>query len=208
MKKTKLLIFSKAPILGTVKTRLQPVYSKEQSLNLHRYLVMDTLKKTAALKDCEVELHCTPDCEHVFFQACQTTFSVRLVLQQGAGLGERMAHAMAEALTDCDKVVIIGTDCPEMTAAYIEQAIRALDNADCVIGPAADGGYVLLAMRLLCKEVFFDIDWGSNRVLQQSRDKLAQYGYHHHELNTLHDIDRAADLIRYPALLEKLEERI
>jgi hypothetical protein len=203
-KKNKLLIFTKSPVLGEVKTRLQPFYSAEQSLKLHKKLVLKTLGLSKNLQSFDIELCCTPNRNTLFFLDCENSFTVMLTDQQGADLGERMAFAFSVALQTYDNVIIIGTDCPEIDEHYIEQALVALNNHDAVIGPAADGGYVLLGLRRFSLDLFSGFSWGTNSVLAQTRKVLNTLSWSYQELAIMHDIDRAEDLYRYPEFLNEI----
>ena len=203
-KSNKLLIFTKSPILGEVKTRLQPEYSPEQSLQLHKILMKKTLSLTKKLDDFDIELCCAPNRNTLFFLECESDFPVQLSNQEGADLGERMAYSLSLALKTHEKVVIIGTDCPDIDESYLEQAFAALDNVDTVIGPAADGGYVLLGLKQFSSELFTDCMWGSNTVLSQTCKVLNKLSWSYQELDIMHDIDRPEDLLRHPDLVDKI----
>lgn len=200
----KLLVFTKSPVLGEVKSRLQPDFSEEQSLKLHKIMLLNTLELSEKINTVDTELCCTPNRNTLFFLDCENRFSVTLSDQQGADLGERMAFALSVALQIYNKVIIIGTDCPGLDENYIEQALLALDNVDAVIGPAADGGYVLLGLRKFSLELFTDVSWGSNTVLAQTRKVLKKLSWSFQELAVMHDIDRPEDLHRYNDLLNEI----
>ena len=203
----KLIIFAKAPVLGEVKTRLQPDYSAEQSLTLHKMMVQNTLELTKTLENIEIELCCTPNRNNMFFLHCENNFPLRLTDQLGDELGERMAFAFSHALQTSNKVIIVGTDCPELDKLYIEQAIQALDKHDAVIGPAADGGYVLLGLKQFSPELFAGYSWGTNTVLKQTRAVLENIGWSWHELETRHDLDRPEDLLRFTDLQNEINSK-
>lgn len=198
---SQLLIFTKSPILGQVKTRLQPAYTPEQSLKLHEYLVLKTLSLSRQLNNIDTELCCSPNRNTSFFLQCENEYPVSLGNQQGEDLGERMAFSFSVALQKYNKVVVIGTDCPSIDQDYLEKAFLALDDNDAVIGPAFDGGYVLLGLRIFSPDLFSEIDWGSNQVFQQTRKKLDNLGWSYHELAIMHDLDRPEDVNRYHDLL-------
>lgn len=203
-KLNKLLVFTKAPVLGEVKTRLQPDFSAEQSLRLHKILVNNTLTSMSELNDFDIELCCSTNRQHTFFLNCENNFPIQLSDQLGEDLGERMAFAFSSALQRYEKVIIIGTDCPELDGNYINDALKKLDDFDSVIGPAADGGYVLLGLKEFIPELFTNFSWGSDTVLKQTLKVLEELSCSYHELDILHDIDRSEDLHRYKNLLTKI----
>ena len=204
MTKNKLLIFTKSPVLGEVKTRLQPEYSQEQSLLVHKNLLLNTLDRTKSIKGIDIELCCTPDRTTMFFLDCENKFPIALSNQYGADLGERMAFSFSVALQTYEKVVVIGTDCPDISEDYIAQAFLALDDNDATIGPAVDGGYVLLGLRKFSPEIFQDVSWGSGTVFVQTENALNELSWSYTELGIMHDVDHAEDLQRYPELLNKM----
>jgi len=203
-KLNKLLIFTKSPVLGEVKTRLQPEYSPEQSLEIHKKLLLKTLALANELENIDIELCCTPDRNTLFFLECENNFPVTLSNQQGDDLGERMAYSLSVALQTHDKVVIIGTDCPDLDKDYMNRAFNALNEVDTVIGPANDGGYVLLGLQKFSIELFTGFKWGSDSVLNQTREVLNELSYSYKELGIMHDIDRPEDCQRYKNLLNEI----
>ena len=92
-------------------------------------------------------------------------------------------------------MVLIGSDCPAITSDYLRTALCALSRVDVVLGPAADGGYVLVGMKKAEREIFAGVDWGTSRVLQQTRERLRAIKRSCFELPVLNDIDRPEDLI-------------
>jgi len=201
----KLLIFTKSPVLGEVKTRLQPDYSPEESLKIHKSLMLKTLEITKNLDGIDIELCCAPDRNSMFFLGCENNFPIQLTNQQGADLGEKMAFSFSVALQTYEYVVVIGTDCPDIDEGYLQQAFDALSEVDAVIGPAADGGYVLLGLKQFSPEIFKDISWGKDSVFKQTQDALNDLGWSLHKLETKYDIDRPEDLHRYKYLLNELK---
>jgi len=203
-KSNKLLIFTRSPVLGEVKTRLQPEYSPEQSFEIHKKLLLKTLALTKELEDIDIELCCTPDRNTLFFLECENNFPITLSNQQGVELGERMAYSLSVALQTHDKVVVIGTDCPDLDKTYITQAFNTLNDKDVVIGPAADGGYVLLGLKIFSIDLFTGFNWGSDSVLNQTREVLNKLSCSYEELGIMHDLDRPEDCHRYKDLLKEI----
>jgi rSAM/selenodomain-associated transferase 1 len=207
----KILVFCKAPEPGAVKTRLQPAFSPVQCAQLHARLAQHTLQTAVDSGVAEVELWSAGDPEHPFFKECERRCGVGLKQQQGADLGMRMTHALQTALHSSAFAIIIGTDCPALGTAHLQAAAGFLaDNSEpqaarVVIGPAFDGGYVLFGADRTVTRAFENIDWGSNRVLQQTRDRLHNPHTLYKELETLWDVDRPEDLQRLPALLKTFQ---
>ena len=201
---SKLIILAKAPVPGKVKTRLQPTISPDDAAKLQAFFIQQTLELVSSLKGVDVELRCTPDDSHPVFQQCARDLKITLKQQQGKDLGERMANALQEALTRYQQVIVIGTDCPELTTDYLNEALlRLRQGTKAVIGPANDGGYVLLGLRRFSPLLFSDINWGSNQVFSETYEKLQQLGWDWHELNSLRDIDTPADLLAFPEIMNQ-----
>lgn len=193
-----LLVFAKAPIVGTVNTRLIPDIGVEAATELQSELVHSRLAALKASELCAVQLWCAPNCEHDFFQHCKHRYEVTLHQQQGADLGERMAQAINTGLQKFKRVVLIGTDAPSLIPQQIENAIIKLGEAnDIVIAPAEDGGYVLIGMSRPCDAVFQSVVWGSDKVLAATRENIRQNNLASAELEPCWDIDRVEDYRRY-----------
>lgn len=193
----RLLVFAKAPTPGTAKTRLIPALGAAGAAELQRHLTRHTLATVSAARLCPTWLCCAPDSRDPFFAACAGAYQVTLRNQAEGDLGARMARAMGQALGEADYAVIIGTDCPALTKDYLGEALVLLDQgADGVLGPAEDGGYVLLGLRRAHASLFRNIPWGGGRVASQTRLRLHRLGWTWRELPTLWDVDRPADLLR------------
>ncbi|MDG2410913.1 MAG: TIGR04282 family arsenosugar biosynthesis glycosyltransferase, partial [Halioglobus sp.] len=126
--------------------------------------------------------------------SCRQRGVSRLSRQRGKDLGERMFHALHERLAHFDCVILVGSDCPSIDADYLRQAIVALEDAPVVLGPALDGGYVLIGARCVKESMFRNIPWGTERVLACTRVALRRAGLAFTELNALADIDRPEDM--------------
>jgi len=194
-----LLVFARAPVAGEVKTRLIPALGAQQATELHRRLVLGTLRRACAARAARVQLWIAGDPGHAFVRACARRFRVPLFEQRGADLGRRMIHAFAHALAAEDRAarcVLVGSDCPAQTVQDLEQAADALDSHDAVLQPAHDGGYVLMGLRCPQPRLFDAIEWGGPRVTEQTLQRAASLGLSVHLLRPLPDLDSAADLQR------------
>lgn len=193
--KRRIIIFAKAPEPGRVKTRLQPHLDPIACANLHERFTANTLSMACQSHLAPVELWVTPPLKHPFFQDCMRRFPIDIHLQTGSNLGARMHFALEQSLSHCETVIIIGTDCPTIDATYLKQAFDILGTGvDIVLGPAKDGGYVLIGARRVHSALFSNVAWGSNKVLAQTQIALDQLQWSWATLKTLQDIDRPEDL--------------
>lgn len=202
----RLIVFARYPEPGTTKTRLIPALGAEAAAKLQTAMTHHTLTATrdaARRLGCHVEVRFTGgDAERM-----RGLFGDRVAYrpQSEGDLGRRLEHAADEALAEGAKwVIIVGTDCPDLDASTISGAIDALGRSDVVLGPAADGGYYLIGFRQARPELFHGIDWGSERVLQQTLDRAAASQLKVTRLQTLPDVDNPEDLLtcrRHPAIV-------
>lgn len=192
-----MLVFARAPQPGTVKTRLIPVLGAQGAAALHARLVEHTLATVCAAHAGALELHCAPNATDPFFQLCGSKYGVALATQGSGDLGARMHCAFAGALATATRGILIGTDCPALTAQHLRQAQLALaDGNDAVFVPAEDGGYALIGLARNDARLFEGIPWGGAQVMAQTRERLRSLHWRWHELDTLWDIDRPADYRR------------
>lgn len=181
--------------MGQVKTRLIPAIGPYNAAELHKKLVTHCLETNSTTPFCHTELWCHPETNDQFFQQCKQRFPVHLKQQHGDDLGQRMAFALSEKLLSFQNAIIIGTDCPDLTDNYLKQAINLLNTGqDAVIGPALDGGYVLLGLSKMDHSLFSNITWGSNQVFEMTTQRLQSLNWRWQTLEPLRDIDRPEDL--------------
>ena len=201
----RILIFSKAPLPGRAKTRLIPQLGEQGAADFSARLTRHMVHEAAQKPLCPLQLWCEPDSRHALFQKSHERYGVALKQQQGNNLGARMAYALADGLSNSRAVLLIGSDCPVITSDYLEQALqRLMTGASCVLGPAEDGGYVLVGQSVLNTDMFENIDWGTAEVLQQTRQRLNAAGCEYSELATLWDVDRPEDIMRARSLIAEL----
>lgn len=192
-----ILVFARAPLPGRVKTRLAENIGAQRAATLYTDWLCETVRMCATSALAPVELWCSPDTEHEIFTSLRAAYGLKLATQPQGDLGTRMQAAMHQALQQGEFTVLIGTDCPAMDVDYLASACRVLQaGTELVLGPAEDGGYVLLGARKLDDSLFDGIPWGTGRVLQQTRMRIASIGYRHAELASLWDVDRYEDLQR------------
>jgi len=192
---TRLLIFAKAPEPGKVKTRLIPRLGTQAAADFAQQLLLQTVERHAGSQCCAIQLWCAPHTRHPVFQRLAAEFRLSLHAQRPGNLGHRMFTAAAVALRHSDQVILIGTDCPELGPAAVARAAYWLRGGSAaVLGPAADGGYVLLGLRRADRRLFQGIPWGGPSVLRQTRARLRRLGWRWRELPMMRDLDRPEDL--------------
>jgi rSAM/selenodomain-associated transferase 1 len=194
-----LLIFAKAPQTGTVKTRLIPALGAQGATDLYQRMLRYALEQAVAANIGPIELWCAPDPQDDFFTHCAQEFKLSLHTQQGADLGEKMAHALSDALKRAPRAILIGSDCPALDAAYLQQADVVLRNHQVVIAPAEDGGYALIGAAGIAPDIFNDIAWSTAHVMAQTRKQLIAQKIIYAELPQVWDVDSADDLRRLAA---------
>ncbi len=115
--------------------------------------------------------------------------------QTGMDLGERMDNAFKAGFDQgCDRIVLVGSDCPGLTVDILEEAFQALDHHPVVLGPASDGGYYLIGLKQRLSIVFQDISWGTEKVLEETRKALSTLEVSCALLERLSDVDTPEDL--------------
>ncbi|MCW8933808.1 MAG: TIGR04282 family arsenosugar biosynthesis glycosyltransferase [Gammaproteobacteria bacterium] len=193
----------KAPLPGFCKTRLTPYLSPEEASIFYKTLVKNCFNKIKVIKNTDISIYTYPDINHPFIKSLNKQYTTTCHLQTGANLGERMFNALNESLKTYDKSVLIGTDCPQLDQNYIDHAFKALDQYDMVLGPADDGGYVLVGATKIETQLFDSINWGTDTVLKQSLHNAKKAAYKTHLLDTLWDVDTPEDYIKYQNLIQQ-----
>ncbi|MEX1196293.1 MAG: TIGR04282 family arsenosugar biosynthesis glycosyltransferase [Pseudohongiellaceae bacterium] len=199
---TLLLLFAREPVTGRVKTRLQPALGEADTLRLHEDLTRHMARTVAGSGQCQWRFCVAGDPTHPLFTALTRSGNgLPPLAQQGEDLGERMHNAVHTALAGHEQVILLGADCASVDASYLEQAVMALRTAqDVVLGPAEDGGYVLLGLKSDRWPLFADMPWGTASVVSQTRERLRGASACWSELPPRWDVDRPEDLGRLAGL--------
>lgn len=196
-------ILARAPIPGQAKTRLIPALGAEGAASLQRWLLQRTVAMALVADVGPVTLWCAGDPRHPDFALCRAFGSVAVRHQPEGDLGARMLAALRQSPA---AALVIGTDCPALSATHLQRAAQLLGDHDAVVCPAEDGGYVLIGMNRPASDVFAGVDWGTGRVMAQTRERLGALNWRWAEPATLWDVDRPEDLARlvaqYPDALD------
>ena len=189
-----LLIFTRNPELGKCKTRLAATVGEQAALEIYIYLLKHTAAICADLKGIDKLVYFSEEMGNgTIWDPLEFQFKV----QQGADLGARMDRAFRTAFKEgYQKVVIIGSDLPDLSTEDLLTAFKALDENEVVLGPAADGGYYLLGMKAYHPALFQTKAWGSNSVFKDTLEDLD--GIKTYLLPVRNDIDRYEDLYGRP----------
>lgn len=184
-----LIIFTKNPEKGKVKTRLAKDIGDQKALDIYKFLLEHSRKITSDL-NVDKQVWYSESISQNDIWADEVFFKK---LQVGRELGERMENAFKEGFAqDYNQIIIIGTDLYELTSKQIEEAFEYLEDHDYVIGPAKDGGYYLLGMNSLNSAVFHNKTWSTSSVFDDTMNDLANARVK--ILKTQNDIDVLDDI--------------
>lgn len=198
-----LLIFTRNPELGKVKTRLAKGVGEQAALTIYKQLLAHTHEQVHSLQVTKRVGYS----DRMGEQDIWENDVYEKFVQEGADLGKRMEAAFQQAAAEnFQKVIIIGSDLYDLRTTHLEEAFKALDTHDAVIGPALDGGYYLFGLRTVVPAVFHNKAWGTETVLQDTKDDLKHVSVYY--LETLNDIDHAEDLAVYPEFESYLNDTI
>jgi len=163
-----LIIFAKNLEKGKVKTRLAQQIGHQKALEVYTECCIHTMTSTFDIPARKMLFYSN------FVQNGDFWGSDDFLkfVQSGDELGQRMKNAFRSAFDKSQKVIIIGTDCMEITRDLINEAFYHLDAHDYVVGPANDGGYYLLGMKAFNPDIFDNINWSTNKVLSQTLEKI------------------------------------
>jgi len=190
-----ILFFTKWPQAGQVKTRLSKDVGAEHGTRLYTLFVEDLAE---TLKRSEAQIICCfhpAERKEAFRRWLGSGF--RYLAQEGQGLGERLEHAFVHAYSlGFDRVIVIGSDSPDLPASLLDRALESLKCHNAVIGPSDDGGYYLIGFHvdIFCPSVFRDIEWSTERVFDQTLRKLNQAEVDVQMLPKWQDVDTGRDL--------------
>ncbi len=197
----RVVVMARAPVPGETKRRLIPAIGAERAAALHRAMIRRAVATAIESGVGPVELWCTPHTDHDVFRSLRDRAQVRLHVQVGTDLGERMHAAIA---AHPGATAVVGTDCPFLEPQDLVHTAGVLrrGDADVVIVPAFDGGYVLIGVDRPRPELFARVDWGTDRVLAQTRQRACAARLRLAELAARGDVDCPEDLEALAGVLE------
>jgi uncharacterized protein len=196
---TALIVFAKAPVAGEAKTRLIPALGAAGAAALAERLLAHALDTAMSAGFEHVELCVAPAARHPALTRWTGLPGLALADQGDGDLGERMHRALARALRQHHRALLIGSDVPALDVTRLTLAAAALADHDAVFVPALDGGYALVGLCRPAPQLFTGVAWSSPQVMAQTRERARQAGLRWAELPAVADIDEPADLAHLPA---------
>lgn len=194
MKKIRLVIFAKAPQPGLAKTRLIPVLGAEGAARLAHRMLEETLTTALSSSGFQVELCTTPAFSSDAWRGIVLPDNVDVTSQGEGDLGERMARVVERCVEQGESVILIGTDCIDLTVLTLVSAQVALETHNAVICPTVDGGYALLGLKRFDPSLFEGIAWSTSTVAEVTLKRMHNRRWSVAIGKTLHDIDVPDDL--------------
>jgi rSAM/selenodomain-associated transferase 1 len=193
-----IVIFVKVPLPGYAKTRLIPAVGEDGAARVARQLLKRTVQAAVMADLGPVIVSAAPDTSHPLWKELDLPASLHWRNQGEGDLGERLSRAAEWALSTYKQVLIIGTDCPELTADVLRAAAENLRHVDSCIVPVVDGGYALIGLSHFDERIFKNIPWSTSDVAAKTRLCCLRLGWRLAEMPVLHDIDEPSDLQRLP----------
>ena len=194
MKRTRIIIFAKAPVPGKVKTRLIPALGEIGAARLAHRMLVDTVREAVAANLSAPELCVDPHPLDEAWLGFLPEQHMRVTFQGEGDLGERLARAAKRTILLGENALLIGTDCPELDAGRLRAAAVALETYDTFLHPAEDGGYALLGLARFDPSLFAAIPWSSDGVAAATTARIETLGWSLAIGETLRDVDEPADL--------------
>jgi len=191
-------IMAKAPRPGEVKTRLCPPLFHEEAAQLYRCFLLDKIKQVSALEEAAAAIAYTPDDAKSLFESMVPP-GFTLIPQQGADLGERLAHTFQKLFACGHKgVLAVDSDTPTLPLSYLQTACKLIlePKIDVVLGPSEDGGYYLIGLKAFHPELFFEMKWSNSQVLSETTRRAEAKSLKIAFLPTWYDVDTPEELQR------------
>ena len=183
---------------GFAKTRLIPTLGENGAATLQRWLLDRALHTAVSAAIGPVTLWCAPDTAHEAFAEARRRHGITLSPQPAGDLGARMLRAFDAAAPRA--LILIGTDCPCLSADDLRAAADALAaGSDVVLAPAEDGGYGLIGAVRPFPLLFDRMPWSTPKVAALTRERAATAKLRVADLRVVWDVDTAADYGRLVA---------
>ncbi|MDX1267621.1 MAG: TIGR04282 family arsenosugar biosynthesis glycosyltransferase [Oceanisphaera sp.] len=205
---TRIIIFAKAPVAGLAKTRLIPALGADGAARLAQQMLLSTLNASLNANIGPVELCMSPGPNAIEWRHVPLPAGIELSDQGDGDLGCRMARATRRCLVDNrhpnEPVLLIGTDCPQLSPVLLERAAERLADHDALLHPTMDGGYALIGLHRFHTSLFEHMPWSTERVATLTLERIMQQGWRCAVGERLQDIDEPNDLFWLPSVWARL----
>jgi rSAM/selenodomain-associated transferase 1 len=198
MRPVRIVIFAKAPKAGFAKTRLIPALGAEGAAALAQQMLLHTVYEAIAADIGTLEVCVTPAIDDASWRGVRLPAGIEITDQGEGDLGARMARAAQRNAEQGRSVLLIGTDCVEMSADLLHGAWQAMHDHDAVIHCTVDGGYALLGLGQFSPFLFGNMPWSTDAVASTTIARLGQLGWSLHVGQMLHDVDEPQDMKYLP----------
>ena len=205
MRPVRIIIFTKAAQPGFTKTRLIPALGKQGAADLAKRMLTHTLNQSLEANVGPVEICVTPPPTDVIWQDSVISDGLEYSDQGKGDLGERLSRVTQRVIDKGESVLLIGTDCAQLTATHLQHAKDSLRYFDSILIPATDGGYVLLGLNFFHPSLFESVKWSTDIVCAETIDRLKKLGRSVRSFPSMHDIDEPKDLKFLPGTWKEVE---
>mgnify|MGYP001603082538 FL=1 len=200
--KNLLIIFTRNPVLGKVKTRLAKTVGDKTALDIYHFLLQKTKEVTKKIS-CDKKVYYS---EKIIKDDLWDQSIYQKREQYGNDLGEKMKNAFNDGFkNNYEKIIVIGSDLFDLEPSHINEAFKKLNHNNVVIGPALDGGYYLIGLKKLHPKIFQNKNWGTSSVRKETLKNLEKVDVH--LLPMLNDVDVIEDIKNHSAFTKFLKPR-
>ncbi len=206
--KNTLIVFVKYPNPGKVKTRLAKKIGNERATYYYSLMAKQIIDQVSQSDNYSTTIFFDPPEKEKKVIRWLGNGIKKFMPQSGANLGKKIANSFEQVISSgARRSIIIGTDCVEVTKEIVNRAFELLGRADVILGPTEDGGYYLLGLKCFAPELFENIDWSTERVLNQTLDRINEKNLSYELLEKLKDIDTVNDLAELQRSLNNEPDR-
>lgn len=205
MRAVRIIIMTKAAQPGFTKTRLISALGKQGAADLAKRMLIHTLNQSLKANVGPIEICVTPPSADVIWHDFTISDELEYSDQGKGDLGERLSRVTQRVIDKGESVLLIGTDCTQLTATHLQQAKESLRYFDSILIPATDGGYVLLGLNFFHPSLFESIKWSTDTVCSETTNRLKNLGRSVQIFPNMHDIDEPEDLKFLPGTWKEVE---
>lgn len=214
--KERVIIFTRFPQENSTKKRLIPKFGAKFAANLQKEMTSFIVKKVSliqVLRETEIYIYYTHNDQELDYKNEMKEWlgdSYNYIQQNGKDLGEKLINSVRDAFdSGIEKVVIIGSDIPDINHHILDRSFNILDKMDAVIGPAKDGGYYLIGLKngKEYETIFKNVIWGTSSVYEETISRFKNGRFKWGTLDILEDIDEPEDVVIWEKSKSKIEEK-